>query len=305
MLHNRLKLNPSKTDFLLIGHEQQRKKSLFSFTVTLMGIDANPSACARNLGVVFDQNFNNFRNIYLGFAAPVFTTLVTCAVLVDIWILTMQNHYVAYALVTSRLEYCNSVLRGVAGKGLERLQRVHNILACAVNGSRPFVHAAPSLQSIHWLPIKFRIKFKTALLTFKIRSVATCKTSNCKASNTNLTWYSIWSRIRRMYWRSANPPISIPFFLSQSLTAHSGQVRVLCSWNRGLRQLQGHELLAFVPLISGTPFLCHCACRYRFRVVSRNWKPLYLVLPILHKLWVTRLGFLYFNWNRHRTYGSC
>ena len=63
MLHNRLKLNPSKTDFLLIGRKQQRKKYLSRFPTTLMGIDANPSASARNLGVVFDQNFNFRKHI--------------------------------------------------------------------------------------------------------------------------------------------------------------------------------------------------------------------------------------------------
>ena len=57
MLHNRLKLYPNKTDFLLIGHEQQRKKHSSHFPITLMGIDANPSASARKLGVDFDQKF--------------------------------------------------------------------------------------------------------------------------------------------------------------------------------------------------------------------------------------------------------
>ena len=63
MLHNRLKLSPSKTDFLLIGHEQQQKKYLSSFPVTLMGIDADPSASSRNQGVDFDQNFNFQKHI--------------------------------------------------------------------------------------------------------------------------------------------------------------------------------------------------------------------------------------------------
>ena len=63
ILHNRLKLDPSKTDFLLIGHGQQRKKYLFHFPVTRMGIDANPSASATNLGVVFDPNINFRKHI--------------------------------------------------------------------------------------------------------------------------------------------------------------------------------------------------------------------------------------------------
>ena len=168
MLHNRLKLHPSKTDFLLIGHEQQQKKHLSRFPITLMGIDANPSASARNLGVDFDQNFN-FRKhtVYLGFAAPVFTTFMTCTAFIKVWILIMQKS-LACALVTSRLDYCNLVLQGVAGKDLERLQWVQNTLAFVVTRSRPFAHAAPLLLSLHWFPVKFRIKFKLAFLTIKI-----------------------------------------------------------------------------------------------------------------------------------------
>ena len=80
----------------------------------------------------------------------------------------MQNHYVACALVISRLDYCSSVVRGVAGKDLERLQRVQNTLARVVTGSRPFAHAASLLQSLNWLPIKFRINFKISLLISKV-----------------------------------------------------------------------------------------------------------------------------------------
>ena len=94
MFHNRLKLNPSKTDFLLIGHEEQRKKYLSRFPITLMGIDGNPSASARNLGVAFDQKFN--------FRKRVSQVCNSCFYHAYSWpapyssrseSLTMQNHY--------------------------------------------------------------------------------------------------------------------------------------------------------------------------------------------------------------------
>ena len=61
---NKLKLNPGKTEFLLIGHEQQRRKYESLFPVPLMGVDTKPSKSARNLGVSFDQTFN-FRGAHL------------------------------------------------------------------------------------------------------------------------------------------------------------------------------------------------------------------------------------------------
>jgi hypothetical protein len=49
------------------------------------------------------------------------------------------------------------------------LQRVQNSLARAVVPSvRRFDHITPTLNSLHWLPIRSRIRFKIATLTFNI-----------------------------------------------------------------------------------------------------------------------------------------
>ena len=54
---NKLKLNPNKTEFLLIGNEQQWSKYLSKFPIELLGLKTNPAKSARNIGVIFDQNF--------------------------------------------------------------------------------------------------------------------------------------------------------------------------------------------------------------------------------------------------------
>ena len=58
MSTNKLKLNPDKTEFLLIGNEQQWSKFLSKFPTELLGVEINPAKSARNLGVIFD--FKNF-----------------------------------------------------------------------------------------------------------------------------------------------------------------------------------------------------------------------------------------------------
>ena len=52
----KLKLNPSKTDSLLIGSKLQREKFLKISPCLFLGQDTNPSASAKNLGVVFDRS---------------------------------------------------------------------------------------------------------------------------------------------------------------------------------------------------------------------------------------------------------
>ena len=55
---SKLKLNPSKTEFLLIGTKRQRENFLNTFTCVLLSQDTNPSTSAKNLGVLFHSSLN-------------------------------------------------------------------------------------------------------------------------------------------------------------------------------------------------------------------------------------------------------
>ena len=63
MTGSKLKLNPSKTEFLLIGTKLQREKFLNNFLCLLLGQETNPSTSAKNLGVLFDSSLNFRKHI--------------------------------------------------------------------------------------------------------------------------------------------------------------------------------------------------------------------------------------------------
>ena len=58
MTGSKLKLNPGKTKFLLIGTKLQREIFLNNFPCLLLGQETNPSTPAKNLGVLFDSSLN-------------------------------------------------------------------------------------------------------------------------------------------------------------------------------------------------------------------------------------------------------
>ena len=72
-----------------------------------------------------------------------------------------------HTLITSKLDYCNSLLFGVPNSQLQRLQCIQNAAARISTGTHKYHHVTPVLQDLHWLSVKERIDFKILLLTFK------------------------------------------------------------------------------------------------------------------------------------------
>ena len=74
---------------------------------------------------------------------------------------------IAYALVSSRLDYCNSLFRSLSSRNATRLQYVQNALARFVTGASKYTHITSSLRTLHWLPIRQQIILKTLVLVYK------------------------------------------------------------------------------------------------------------------------------------------
>ncbi len=70
-------------------------------------------------------------------------------------------------LFISRIDYCNALLAGVSKTTLSKLQSVQNSAARILTGTKTSEHISPVLESLHWLPVRFRIDFKILMLTYK------------------------------------------------------------------------------------------------------------------------------------------
>ncbi|TWW55902.1 hypothetical protein D4764_09G0009520 [Takifugu flavidus] len=57
---------------------------------------------------------------------------------------------------------------GCPNNSLRSLQLIQNAAARVLTGIDKRDHITPVLASLHWLPVKFRIIFKTLLLTYKV-----------------------------------------------------------------------------------------------------------------------------------------
>ena len=162
---NKLKLNPHKTEFLVIWNERQWSQYLSMCRIELLGVKTNPVKSARNLGAIFDNNFT--------FRSHISAVCTSC--FYHIRDLRRIRRYLdldgakllATALVSNCLDYCNSLLYGISDTDLTKLQRINNRLACLMTKSPPYTHSFPLLCSLHRMAVRCGILLKISLLTCK------------------------------------------------------------------------------------------------------------------------------------------
>jgi len=74
---------------------------------------------------------------------------------------------IACSIAALRLDYCNSLLSSAPASTVDKLQRAQNVLARVVLQAKHRASAKPLLRQLHWLPVRERISYKVALLTYK------------------------------------------------------------------------------------------------------------------------------------------
>jgi len=85
-----------------------------------------------------------------------------CLKILVIFLYAIQT--IACSLVSSHLDYANSLFVGVSDLGVKRLQRIQNSLARVVLCVPVRTCSSVLLHQLHWLPVEFRIRFKLACL---------------------------------------------------------------------------------------------------------------------------------------------
>ena len=162
---NKLQLNPSKTEMLVIASPFHHQR-IESIQLNISGSVITPKDCVRNLGVLFDKHLNMKQQVS--------NMCKACYLhLRSIWSIKhlLEKEAcinVIHAFICSRLDYCNSLLLGLPQCELNRLQRMQNMAARVATGTPRSEHIKPILKELHWLPIKERIEFKALMLVYKI-----------------------------------------------------------------------------------------------------------------------------------------
>ena len=169
MVCNKLKLNESKTEILKISPKRSKSKlNVDHLNIAGKAVTLPTSDCIRNLGCYFDSHMTMEMNISKICQACHFH-LRNIGKIRD----CLDNdttHLLVHSFITSRLDYCNSLLSGVPDYLIQRLQKIQNKAARLVLRKGKEVSTKSILKEFHWLPIQQRIVYKIALQIFKCLS---------------------------------------------------------------------------------------------------------------------------------------
>ena len=167
---NHLKLNQSKTNFIEFSSSRSVDNCIIS-RITLIACTSDvlvPSTTVKNFGVIFDGNllFDKHVNKIVPVCCNNIRNLGRIGSKLSIPLKTQLVH----SMILSHLDYCNAILYNLPAFLVRKLTKV---LYAAVRFifnmrvSRNRCHMLPYLKKLHFLPIKYRINFKIAMLTFK------------------------------------------------------------------------------------------------------------------------------------------
>jgi len=133
--------------------------------VSVDGISLASNTTVKNLGVIFDRDLS-FNSHVKQISRIAFFHLRNISKIRHI-LSQKDAEKLVHAFVTSRLDYCNSLLSGCSNKSLKSLQLIQNAAARVLTKTKKRDHMTPVLAALHWLPVKSRITFKILLLTYK------------------------------------------------------------------------------------------------------------------------------------------
>jgi len=83
--------------------------------------------------------------------------------------LTHEAARTLQAFISSRLDYCNSLLYGLPQSLIGKVQSAdsaQNAAARLLTGTRRGDHISPVLRQLHWLPVQTRVDFKLACFVY-------------------------------------------------------------------------------------------------------------------------------------------
>lgn len=164
MCAHRLKLNSNKTEFLIFATKETNRR-VPTCTLRIGDSTIKRSDSAKNIGVHMDSSLTCEQHVNhvcrVSYAQLKSLSKIKC------FISNECLEMILHAIITTRIDYCNSLYYGANECILRKLQVLQNACARLLTNTPRMDHITPILIDLHWLPVKQRVVFKISVMTFK------------------------------------------------------------------------------------------------------------------------------------------
>jgi hypothetical protein len=161
---NRLKMNDSKTESILFGSNKQLEK-ITTKSVKVAEEEINTAPSIKYLGVELDENLNFKRFVKTKCKKASYNLKNIKGI--RPYLSKKSTEQLVNSLVTSHLDYANSLLAGLPNATVKPLQRIQNQAAKTVLQRSRDSSSTMARFELHWLPISERVKFKSLCIAHK------------------------------------------------------------------------------------------------------------------------------------------
>ena len=161
MSSNRLKLNADKTQFIWLGSSFNLGKVDIQ-SVNLGAGTVLVQSNVNDLGVLIDSTLSMTDHVHRVCRTSFYQLRQIRAIRKSLT--RAASEALVHAFISSRLDYCNSLLYGINQSLLDKLQAVLRAAAWLVMKKLKFDHISDDIRDeLHWLPVKQRISFKICM----------------------------------------------------------------------------------------------------------------------------------------------
>ena len=161
----KLKMNGSKTEVIVLSTNRLAQTIGDVPVINVDGVEIQPADVVKLLGVHFDSRLDFDHHVKslcrtAWFHLRNISRIRKC-------LSDAACERLIYAFVSSKIDYCNSLLYGLTRSRVSKIQSIQNAAARVLRRIGKREHITPILHDLHWLPVEARCKFKLIMLGHK------------------------------------------------------------------------------------------------------------------------------------------
>ena len=166
MADSKLKMNDDKTELMAIATRSKLSQVIPNLApMSISGCAIPFCQSVRNLGFYLDETLS--MDAHIKYLCHILFCQLHRIEKIRSFLSTDAANKLAVSFILSRLDYFNSLLAGLPGNKLHKLQCIQNHAARLVLCKSRHASATALLRTLHWLPVKARIQYKIACLCFQ------------------------------------------------------------------------------------------------------------------------------------------